>query len=241
MSLDSIPKPDLSLFDEEEEKGKENIRPSEINAVPKITPDQFYYLMRTGCLISALGSTQAQKDLPIQLFVVDCRYPDEYQFGHINGAINVTTNEIIEQFFSEQFIEKMKMFRNIIVFHCEFSQYRGPRMAALFRTIDRNKNYFSYPHLTYPEVFVLDGGFRKTFHEHPDICCGKYVPMINVSPIILKQSEREQNTIVQKLTSFAQCRYLTHRTSFSQCQLFLGCKNIPYNMLQPSASQPLIF
>ena len=50
----------------------------------------------------------------------------------------------------------------ILIFHCEFSQKRGPRALRFLRKIDRQQNTF--PNLTYPEVYLLKGGYEN-FHS----------------------------------------------------------------------------
>lgn len=65
--------------------------------------------------------------------IVDCRYPYEYEGGHIRGAKNLYTQEDI---LNELVNSKTEMAnvvpdgvkRNIIVFHCEFSSERGPKL-----------------------------------------------------------------------------------------------------------------
>ena len=49
--------------------------------------------------------------------------------------------------------------RRIMIFHCEFSSERGPRMYNLFRSMDRNKH--SYPKLIWPEIYLLKGIFTS--------------------------------------------------------------------------------
>lgn len=63
--------------------------------------------------------------------VIDCRYPYEFEGGHISGALNYYTKEQIERELVENkskvsSIDHMK--RNILVFHCEFSSERGPNL-----------------------------------------------------------------------------------------------------------------
>lgn len=62
--------------------------------------------------------------------VIDCRYPYEFQGGHIRGALNLYTHEqIIEEFVNkktEPAVDVTK--RDILVFHCEFSSERGPKL-----------------------------------------------------------------------------------------------------------------
>ena len=49
-----------------------------------------------------------------------------------------------------------------MVFHCEFSSERGPKMYEIFRAMDRNRN--SYPKLTWPEIYLLKG-FMFIYNE----------------------------------------------------------------------------
>ena len=115
-----------------------------------------------------------------KLLIVDCRYPYEFNGGHIQGAINLYTKEAIH----EQLIQPSSLHhtgRTIIVFHCEFSSERGPKMCRFLREQDRAAHTDSYPHLYYPEIYVMHGGY-KAFYEQ----CGKamcepqaYRPMLH--------------------------------------------------------------
>lgn len=78
--------------------------------------------------------------------IVDCRYPYEYEGGHISGAVNIFSNEdLIEKFFSENLTtshmivpppskasqsgtEVSIVRRTALIFHCEFSSKRGPKL-----------------------------------------------------------------------------------------------------------------
>lgn len=53
----------------------------------------------------------------------------------------------------------------IIIFHCEYSQERGPRMLSHLRKIDRDVN--RYPQLTYPEIYLLAEGYRNFYSQSP--------------------------------------------------------------------------
>lgn len=108
------------------------------------------------------------------LFVVDCRYNYEYEGGHIRGAISVNDPAVLEtEFFGEAIAN------SVFVFHCEFSHNRGPQLAGIFREIDRAKNSTVYPNLFYPNVFVLDGGYRQIFRESGEECDGGYTEMLD--------------------------------------------------------------
>lgn len=62
--------------------------------------------------------------------IIDCRYPYEYEGGHIAGALNLYTHEqILEELVKnkpEPHVDGTK--RSILVFHCEFSSERGPKL-----------------------------------------------------------------------------------------------------------------
>ncbi|RZC37212.1 Rhodanese and/or TEBP beta domain containing protein [Asbolus verrucosus] len=62
--------------------------------------------------------------------VIDCRYPYEYEGGHIEGAINVyTKDQCMELLNNLDSLQEDTMKRNnILVFHCEFSSERGPNL-----------------------------------------------------------------------------------------------------------------
>ena len=119
-------------------------------------------------LWSIAPSTLAQYivDDSLSLTVVDCRYPYEYQGGHIVGAKNLYTKELIMNEFLVD--KKLCTFgsgrRDVIVFHCEFSSERGPKLLRFLRERDRFVNEDVYPALHYPEVYILEGGY-KAFWE----------------------------------------------------------------------------
>lgn len=108
------------------------------------------------------------------LFIVDCRYSYEYEGGHIDGAVNINKPEDLTGAFFEEIFPNAT-----IVFHCEFSQNRGPEMARIFRGIDRELNKDRYPELFYPSVYILDGGYKRFYAEHREMCEGGYTPMLD--------------------------------------------------------------
>jgi len=61
--------------------------------------------------------------------VIDCRYPYEYNGGHIKSAINLhTQRQVFERFMmsKERKVGSDHTKREILIFHCEFSAQRGP-------------------------------------------------------------------------------------------------------------------
>ncbi|XP_016396025.1 M-phase inducer phosphatase 1-B-like [Sinocyclocheilus rhinocerous] len=134
--------------------------------------------------------------------IIDCRYPYEYQGGHIKGAVNLYTESQIQQAVHQASAGaqvsprnasswRMRMKgrlsdslpeeegsspRKLIIFHCEFSSERGPHLCQYLRRLDRQANV--YPSLHYPELYLLLGGYKHFHASYPDLCdpCG-YVPM----------------------------------------------------------------
>ncbi|XP_036324341.1 M-phase inducer phosphatase [Rhagoletis pomonella] len=117
--------------------------------------------------------------------IIDCRYPYEYEGGHIRGAQNLYTHEqIIEEFLTQQKSEDQQKAsndnrRNIIIFHCEFSSERGPKLSRFLRSTDRERNTNCYPALEYPEIYLLHNGYKEFYEQHSDLCDpDAYCPML---------------------------------------------------------------
>ncbi|XP_053056173.1 M-phase inducer phosphatase 2 isoform X3 [Acinonyx jubatus] len=120
--------------------------------------------------------------------IVDCRYPYEYEGGHIKGgtchpgpgllpdlqllwqtAVNLPLERDAETFLLQSPITPCNLDKRIIlIFHCEFSSERGPRMCRFIRERDRAAN--DYPSLYYPEMYILKGGYKEFFPQHPTFC-----------------------------------------------------------------------
>ncbi|KAJ2079213.1 m-phase inducer phosphatase [Coemansia sp. RSA 988] len=98
--------------------------------------------------------------------VVDCRFPYEYEGGHIDGAVNAPTLEALEALLLGRKVNK----RVVVVLHCEYSIQRAPSMASHLRRRDREANMHRYPHLDYPEIYVLKGGYRNFFSFYKEKC-----------------------------------------------------------------------
>ncbi|CAD6992720.1 M-phase inducer phosphatase isoform X1 [Ceratitis capitata] len=109
--------------------------------------------------------------------IIDCRYPYEYEGGHIRGAQNLYTHEqILEEFKTQQKTEMDQCNaatdnrRNILIFHCEFSSERGPKLSRFLRSTDRERNTNCYPSLDYPEIYLLHNGYKEFFENHSELC-----------------------------------------------------------------------
>lgn len=116
--------------------------------------------------------------------IVDCRYPYEYEAGHIEGAVNIYNMDLVQQIMLNNLVDTVPKIqldtdkRNILVFHCEFSWERGPNLSRVLRRLDRKCNKEHYPALYYPEIYLLLGGYEKFYSEQKEFCTPQdYKPM----------------------------------------------------------------
>uniref|UniRef100_H3ABQ6 M-phase inducer phosphatase n=1 Tax=Latimeria chalumnae TaxID=7897 RepID=H3ABQ6_LATCH len=108
--------------------------------------------------------------------ILDCRYPYEFEAGHIKGALNYHSEEQVEELLQNPIVPFNEDKRVIVIFHCEFSSVRGPRMCQFVREKDRDYN--EYPSLHYPELYVLKGGYKEFFPQFKVHCDPQgYCPM----------------------------------------------------------------
>ncbi|KAH3863665.1 hypothetical protein DPMN_026654 [Dreissena polymorpha] len=94
--------------------------------------------------------------------IVDCRYPYEFEGGHIKGAVNLFTKDDVNALLDKPLNGDK---RHVLIFHCEFSSERGPKMYRFLRSQDRELNKNQYPALLFPEVYLLHGGYMAFFHK----------------------------------------------------------------------------
>ncbi|CAH8433125.1 unnamed protein product [Schistosoma margrebowiei] len=127
---------------------------------------------------------------PKHFVIIDCRYPYEYNAGHIYSAINLSDWPNLYQYFfgikhqsiettemdlsnslysTEQLI-KPKPSHIIFILYCEFSTKRAPQLFYLLRNHDRALHFTSYPALNYPFVYILHGGYSTFYKNYPYLC-----------------------------------------------------------------------
>ncbi|XP_050543263.1 M-phase inducer phosphatase-like isoform X3 [Daktulosphaira vitifoliae] len=119
----------------------------------------------------------AYDDFIDSYLIIDCRYPYEFEGGHIRGAVNIFTKEQLLKNYTEDQLGKRSPKnesnggkRNLLIFHCEFSSERGPSLSRYLRNADRENNSMCYPYLDYPEMYLLDGGYCKFFSKYRHLC-----------------------------------------------------------------------
>ncbi|XP_028816335.1 M-phase inducer phosphatase 1-like [Denticeps clupeoides] len=133
-----------------------------------ITPEMMVAALK-GCfdhlMESLLGGT------------LSSRLPHSQGMLLFQGALNLHQEDQIEDFLLKAPIgPTCHGKRVVVVFHCEFSSERGPRMCRYVRERDRTLN--EYPNLYYPELYILKGGYKEFFPLHQDACESQdYRPM----------------------------------------------------------------
>ena len=104
--------------------------------------------------------------------IIDCRYPYEYNGGHIQNATNIWNRDQLREFYSSYLSQEptANNKRRIIVFHCEFSSERGPKMSRFLRQLDRDSHKDTYPALSFPEVYLLHKGYKAMYEQFTSLC-----------------------------------------------------------------------
>ncbi|XP_052792009.1 M-phase inducer phosphatase 1-like [Mya arenaria] len=136
---------------------------SDLTAIsPEILADVIH-----GCFNDVIGDVT----------IIDCRYPYEFEGGHIRGAVNCYTKDDVNSLLQKPVADDK---RHVLIFHCEFSSERGPKMYRFLRAQDRMLNSDSYPRLNFPEVYLLHGGYKAFFNKYQGLCDPiSYKPMLH--------------------------------------------------------------
>lgn len=117
--------------------------------------------------------------------IIDCRYPYEFSGGHIQEAVSWHNPQMILDYLATKktspVIPSEEEKREILIFHCEFSAERGPKGQRLLREKDRTAST-NYPALQFPELYLLEGGYRVFYQQYPDLCTPEgYTMMLDVN------------------------------------------------------------
>ncbi len=201
-------------------------------------------------------------------FVIDCRFEYEFEGGHIGGAINLTSHAHLEKKLlsidnnTTQALtpekptsnrsrsdsidfdpEKLKDKNILLVFHCELSSHRGPLMATHLRKCDRTLNINHYPHLNYPNILILQGGYKSFFEKYSNRCYPQqYVEMNDKSHI--NTCEREMSRF-KKRNNFSEkdkhsrkwTRSKTYTYGFGKGNNIFSKSSPSLNNMSPSISK----
>ena len=114
-------------------------------------------------------------EIQCNYLLVDCRYPYEFEGGHILGAINCPPSEklVLMDWLFDSEHGVVRRGPLVLVMHCEFSQCRAPRMAT-----DVFRQYINLGLHTGLEVYVMKGGYSDFYRHYPQWCDPVgYVPM----------------------------------------------------------------
>ncbi len=130
--------------------------------------------------------------------MLDCRFAFEHRPGHIKGAKNTSEPQQVESELQKLLnCGPLVVSNTPIVLHCEFSSQRAPRLFRHIRSNDRKYYLEQYPHLAFPHLYVLDGGYKAFYALYPDLCVsdvddskGLYVSMFNEK--LEQEFEQEQ-------------------------------------------------
>lgn len=155
--------------------------------------------------------------------VVDCRFAYEFKGGHISNAMHISSREELEC----EFIHNEGNHSKLLIFHCEFSSYRGPMLASHLRNCDRMLNYDNYPDLFYPDILILDGGYKEFFDRFPSLCFPrKYVGMDSTENLVSRDHELERfRQDSKKVVSRTSSLYkLTSVPSSTRSSIRKGCQ-----------------
>lgn len=109
--------------------------------------------------------------------ILDARYPYEFEGGHIENAESAYVKEqLFKKIFDTPLTSNDKPV--VLIIHCEFSSERGPKLMREIRERDRHFNKQCYPNLYYPEMYLLEGGYKSFYENHDNLCEPKgYLPM----------------------------------------------------------------
>ena len=143
-------------------------RDSTVATVPGKHPDLTYISL--GTMVEMLESDVYEDQ---DYIIVDCRYPFEFNGGKIKSARNLYTWPLVKEEIYDQYA--VGDHTPIIIFHCEFSSERAPKMYRTFRNFDRQEHQF--PELKFPELYILKTGYKQFFEEYKEFCEGEYVLM----------------------------------------------------------------
>lgn len=200
---DSIPKP---IFTDK------NMDMNENGSFNKITGDELFKYFQNQSYLNKLR----------KIIIIDVRYNYEFKGGRIIGAKNIQTIDELKKLY-KRFKDQGNSIG--IIFHCEYSHDRSPKVMNLFRNYDRESN--KYPNLSFPNIFLLEGGYKEFYKRHSDLCCGGYTPMRDID--FIKSGELKRCTSYFRMNMLQETKsskMLHHTVPFSSDIMDIAYNNI---------------
>lgn len=135
-----------------------------------------------------LRGAEHMRRLYDRVVVIDCRFQYEFDGGHIHVPPHLAdwiqvlhippheSHKAMDLFFTGGGARPLPAMsigqdRVCTIFHCEFSQRRGPEMHQKVRSEDRRRvGSENWPQLYYPEMYVLDLGYKSFWESFPNMC-----------------------------------------------------------------------
>jgi hypothetical protein len=118
--------------------------------------------------------------------VLDVRFPHEFRAGHVIGSSLCPDPIAVQRYLIEALccgtlgagpVAKKKPNRQkVFVFVCDRGADKSPQIWRHVRSLDRKTHIASYPHLSVPNMFVLERGFECFVQTHQGWCTGPAVP-----------------------------------------------------------------
>eukprot|EP01138_Halocafeteria_seosinensis_P012325 gb/GECG01012594.1/.p1 GENE.gb/GECG01012594.1/~~gb/GECG01012594.1/.p1 ORF type:complete len:494 (+),score=55.92 gb/GECG01012594.1/:1-1482(+) len=133
-----------------------------------------------------------------EFWIIDCRFPYEYQGGHIMEATNLMDPFQLKDTMFPPNANKKRVF----IMHCEFSSHRAPKMLSAMRNLDRALvGGEHWPKLYVPELYLLKGGYQAFYEKFPDYCTPREYVRMDSENHAAKRAEM-QRLVQQKHTNF---------------------------------------
>ncbi|VIO98108.1 Rhodanese-like domain containing protein [Brugia malayi] len=175
-----------------------------------------------------------------RFILIDCRYPFEFMGGHIRGAYNLFDPADVEAvFYPDNIRVRAQLMSKKPIFYCEFSQKRGPSIAYELRALDRKFNFERYPAVDYPEMYLLEYGYRNfylCFSNEPDLIePNGYVAMNDEAHIeeLKNYKYHRIRTVASVYHTLARDRYNRQRK-----ELNTSAMEVDVNMKTPTRMHP---
>jgi len=118
-----------------------------------------------------------------QLLLWDARFPFEYEFGHIRGAVNFTCPSI--RFEMDKVVRgaRLSNMKYIVLCYCQYSSKRAPNLLDVLRCSEKDIMLEERANTATLETneesrftaFLVDGGFDGFYKDFAHLCDGGYL------------------------------------------------------------------